>query len=595
MDSFMDSKYYSSNQEILIVEDSPTQAEELKFLLEKQNYRVSVAYNGKEALALLDKHKPMIIISDIVMPEMDGYQFCRHIKNNENFRDIPVILLTGLADPQDVLEGLECGADNFVTKPFNEKYLISRIHYLRANRLMHTSEKLQIGVKIFFGGKEYYITSERQQILNLLLSTYETAVQKNLELQRAQDELRVLNEQLEEKVEERTAALKAEIDDRKRAEESLKESEERFRNVVESALNPVIIADNIGRIISWNRSAWDIFLYTEKEVLGKQLSFLMPERYRANHLAGLKRITSTGESNVIGRIVEMHGLRKDGTEFPLEISISSWKTEKGIFFSGIIHDITERKKAEEMRLEKERLEYASKEKSEFIASMGHELRTPLNSIIGFSELLHREAAGALNEKQRRYVDNTITSGKFLLNLINEILDLSKIEAGKIDLVIEKISVPDTIEETITLMKEKATKHNIAIKKEFDSQLGFIDADKLRFKQILFNLLSNAIKFSKEEGGTLTIKAKNVGGMAQISVSDTGIGIRHENMKKLFQKFEQLEPGISSKYGGTGLGLSISKQLVEQHGGKIWAESKYGEGSIFTISLPISAKRTGEIK
>jgi len=258
--------------------------------------------------------------------------------------------------------------------------------------------------------------------------------------------------------------------------------------------------------------------------------------------------------------------------------------------NGIIWDITERKKAEETVHENLRLEAADKAKSEFLANMSHELRTPLNSSIGFSELLKQGIAGQLNDKQKHYVDNILTSNQFLLILINDILDLSKIEAGKIELVIEKIPVPEVIKETLNLIKEKAMKHKVLLKTEFDPELAFIEADKQRVKQVLFNLLSNAVKFSKEEGGTVTITAKKEGDMARISVSDTGIGIKAENIGRLFHKFEQLEKGISEKYGGTGLGLDITMHLVELQGGRIWARSKYGEGSTFTFLIPLVAKK-----
>ncbi len=251
----------------------------------------------------------------------------------------------------------------------------------------------------------------------------------------------------------------------------------------------------------------------------------------------------------------------------------------------------ERRQAEEILLQNERLAYASKAKSEFLANMSHELRTPLNSIIGFSELLKQ---GTLGEKQLRYVDNVLTSSKFLLDLINDILDLSRVEAGKIELVIEKMPVQAVVNETANLIKEKASKHNVLLKKEFDHDLDFIDADQQRFRQVLFNLLSNAIKFSKPDGGTVTITARREEDKARFSVSDTGIGIKDGEIEKLFNEFEQLESGISRKYGGTGLGLAISKKLVQLHEGKIWAESRYGEGSTFTFLLPIVAK-SGENK
>lgn len=373
----------------------------------------------------------------------------------------------------------------------------------------------------------------------------------------------------------------------KQINELLKENEARFRNLVESATDAIILADTHGKIILWNKGAANLFLHTEEEILGQSLSILMPDQYRDAHQKRLAEISS-GKYNVIRKIVEFKGLRKDGTEFPLELSLAEWDTEKGKFFSGIVRDITERKIAECDRIENERMEYASKAKSEFIASMSHELRTPLNSIIGFSDLLLMNKNNNISEKQKNYINNILSSGKFLLSLINNILDLSKIESGKVDFEIEKIPLHITIEETIILMNERASRHNIIIKKEYHPQIDCIEADKQRFKQILFNLLSNAVKFCKKDG-TVTIKTKKEGNMAHISVSDTGIGIKEENIGKLFKNFEQLEPEISKQYGGTGLGLVITKQLVEKHGGKIWVESKFGEGSTFSFSMPLEAK------
>jgi PAS domain S-box-containing protein len=256
-------------------------------------------------------------------------------------------------------------------------------------------------------------------------------------------------------------------------------------------------------------------------------------------------------------------------------------------------DITDLQKIKEIRLENERLVFADKAKSEFLAIMSHELRTPLNAIIGFSELLKVKTMGNINEKQESYVDNIRYGGKHLLDLINDILDLSQAEAGKIELVIEKISVPHTINEVLILIEEKAAKNNIIINEEFDPQLEWIEADKQRIKQVLFNLLSNAVKFSKEEGGTITIATKREGDMARISVSDSGIGIKERDIGKLFKEFQQLDSGSTRKYGGTGLGLVITKKLIELHGGKIIVESRYGEGSTFSFSIPIKVKK-GEL-
>lgn len=224
----------SSPPEILIVEDSPTQAERLRYILRREGYSVVVAANGKEALARIQAHPPTIVISDILMPEMDGYQLCQSLKTDRRFCDIPVILLTSLSDPIDVIRGLECGADNFITKPYDEELLLARIRYLLLNRQLQQKDQAQMGVEIYFAGHRHFITAGRLQILNLLLSTYEAAVHKNRELARAEEELRRLNQSLEQKVQERTAALRAEIAERRRAEEEIRrlneELEQRVRD-----------------------------------------------------------------------------------------------------------------------------------------------------------------------------------------------------------------------------------------------------------------------------------------------------------------------------------------------------------------------------
>jgi PAS domain S-box-containing protein len=392
--------------------------------------------------------------------------------------------------------------------------------------------------------------------------------------------------------ESRTIAIARDITGRRLIEDKLKKSKEFSETVFNNMNDAISIIDvNDFRIIDVNSIFLKIYGLKKEDVIGKTCYEITHKRANPcnspDEVCPLLYTLETGKHSAAEHVHYV----ENGEKRNVEVATSPISDEKGKIIN-VIHvarDITERKRAEQIYVENIRLAAADHAKSEFLANMSHELRTPLNASIGFSELLKEGRSGELTEKQKHYVNNILLSNQFLLTLINDILDLSKIEAGKIQLAPEKMSVPAAIQETLSLIKEKATKHNMLLKTEFDPEVEFIEADKQRFKQILFNLLSNAVKFSKETGGTLTIKAKKEADMVKISVSDTGIGIKDENIGRLFQKFEQLDSGISQKYGGTGLGLSITKQLVELHGGKIWAESQFGECTTFTFLLPILAK------
>ena len=411
----------------------------------------------------------------------------------------------------------------------------------------------------------------------------------------AEDELKEYSEHLKELVNERTAelsdaniVLKKEINERKEAEEALKKSEEMAISILESTPEGIVVIDEDFNITMVNNQVEDMLGYKKSELIGKSHNFLVPERFREKHFEHMEDFVSNPRLRPMGIRLEVTILKKNGEEMPIECSLSPVETPKGKIIISSIRDITERKEVERLRVENLGLGYASKAKSEFLANMSHELRTPLNSILGFSELLNQKIAGELNNKQEHYTENIHNSGTFLLGLINDILDISKVEAGKVELKIETIKLPSTIEETLTLVKEKALKHDIILETEYDPKLDVIEADKQRIKQVLFNLLSNAIKFSKLEGGTITITTKKEGKLAKISVSDTGIGIKKEDINRLFKEFQQLESPTTKQHQGTGLGLVISKKLVELHGGTISLESEYGVGSTFAFTVPIKA-------
>ena len=235
------------------------------------------------------------------------------------------------------------------------------------------------------------------------------------------------------------------------------------------------------------------------------------------------------------------------------------------------------------------IEAANRHKSEFLANMSHELRTPLNAIIGFSEVLQEKLFGELNEKQAEYTEDILTSGRHLLSLINEILDLSKVEAGRMELETAPFDLPLAIDNARTFVRERAAKHGIAVDVDVDERLGEYVGDERKIKQILLNLLSNAVKFTPE-GGRIGINARQVDGSVEISVSDTGIGIAAEDQPKIFEEFRQVGSDYSHKVEGTGLGLTLAKKFVELHGGRIWVESEPGMGSTFTFVLPLKVPR-----
>ena len=229
------------------------------------------------------------------------------------------------------------------------------------------------------------------------------------------------------------------------------------------------------------------------------------------------------------------------------------------------------------------LETASRHKSEFLANMSHELRTPLNAILGFSQVLEKRLFGELNEKQGEYVEDIRSSGNHLLSLINDVLDLSKVEAGQIELEVAPFSLREAVERGIVMVRERASKNEVALAAEIAPEVQVVTADERRIRQVLFNLLSNAVKFTPA-GGRIEVSAARVDGQIHVAVADNGPGIAPEDRDRIFEEFQQTDAG-AQQHEGTGLGLALSKRLVELHGGRIWVESELGAGSRFVFTLP----------
>ena len=373
--------------------------------------------------------------------------------------------------------------------------------------------------------------------------------------------------------------------------ENLRRSEAKFRGLVEGATNAIVGVDQEGRIELVNSAAERLFGYEVGELLGQTLEILVPERFRHVHTGHRRLYMKRPMGRPMGKGLDLYAQRKDGTEFPTEISLTPLETENGLLVMSVIADITERRryreeieqKNQELDLRNREVERANRMKSQFLASMSHELRTPLNAILGFSGLLAEQRAGSLNEKQTRYVNHIQSGGQHLLQLINDILDLSKIEAGRLELHLENFPLAEVMPEVLSVIQPLAAEKKIKLDSAVEAGLR-LHADRVRFKQILYNLLSNALKFTPE-GGMVSIQSWPEEKWVHLMVRDTGIGISAEEQERIFDEFRQVGTTTRGVTEGTGLGLAITRKLVDRHGGKIWVESELGQGSRFHILLP----------
>ncbi len=551
---------------IFVVDDTPVNISMLDEFLVEEGFKVLVATSGESALSKIEAAQPDLCLLDVVMPGLDGFETCERLKRNPATRDIPVIFMTALANTQDKVRGFEVGAVDYITKPFDHREVLARVY-------------------------------------------------THLNLSRLQKQAREMNEALEQRVAERTARLEQEIAERRQAEGRAQAAHALFQAALDSLSSHILILDGQGRIRmrnhAWAHIAGRHGLPLDQDEIG--VNYPGPEGLSTLPDAAIKEQARAGIKALLRETQHAFHLEYacPGTEETRWFSLRAnhFPYDDGLHTVVVHEDITDRVHAEEIQQSQQQtlarevaektaelrranaeLSRNARMKDVFLANMSHELRTPLNGVLSATEVLQEQIFGPLNEKQLKSLGLIESSSRHLLALINDILDLAKIEANKMALEIGQVLVDEVCQASMRMVRELAHKKRLRLCYQLDDEVESLEGDERRLKQILVNLLSNAVKFTPEKGSVgLEVRGESERGQAHFTVWDTGIGIPEEEQGYLFKAFVQVNSGLNRSHEGTGLGLSLVYRLAEMHGGSVKLKSKPGEGSHFTISLPWQPK------
>ncbi len=613
--------------EILIVEDSATQREQLQHLLEARGYAVASAANGREALELARRRKPTLVLADIVMPELDGYGLCRALKSHKKLKDIPVVLLTMLSDPQDVIRGLECGADNFLRKPYDERYLLSRIDYLLMNRELRQSHKMQLGMGIELGGQMHFISSERQQILDLLISTYQQAVEINSELKLREKELAHSNEVLNG-LNGIADGLNRSLSEREVADTaleralalpgiqagwiSLREGESGFRLAGARNLPPALEAPGAmqgeclcrRRLLAGELSSAANILECER--LGRTEGDTRGLRYHAaiplwigdrtlgvmNLVGPQERLFTEeelkvlyGVGNQVAVALERARLHEHMERLVQERTAALLKSQQELF------------DAHELLAEADRMETVGR----LAAGVAHEVKNPLGIIrLGADYLAQRLPQGSDQE----VLDDIRAAIDRAERVIRDLLNFSRTSP----FALRPTDIREVIDNAINLTRHEVQHRDITIIKSGDDKIPAISADPDRLVQVFINLLSNAVQAIGRDG-TIDIATRSVclserdlerarmSGLGigeravTVDIRDTGPGIPAEHEKRLFEPFFTTKPVGE----GTGLGLAVSRNIVMKHRGSISVSNRPEGGASALLMFRVDTEHLAHEK
>ena len=524
---------------ILLVDDHPEQLLALETIVSPLGQRTVHARSGEDALREVLRRDFAVILLDVQMSGMSGIETARLIKTRERSRFIPIIFLTGADRRQDALiAGYTAGAVDYIVKPVQPEILRSKVSvfvelFRQQRRIVEQEGRLR--------------ESERQQL-----------------------ELRHMRE--------------------------LFESEAKYREIFAAALDAIVVFDEAGKVRMINRAAEQMFGVTESDAYGSPI-----DRFVSNGVRSLVAETACGDAGDgkgsaprkggAEQPVALTAHRANGERFPVESSTSCLMRASERVYTVIMRDVSERvRQAEMLRRQTVELEHALTARNRFFAAASHELRTPINAVLGYSSLLIDGIYGPLNEKQSEALKRSANSTRHLLSIVNDLLELSKIEAGRLEVTPKPVVIPAIIEDLFVTLQPLADAHRSKLATEHKSGPITLTSDERRVRQILLNLLSNAIKFGRGNPIRVVSKlTKTPSGEDQvvIEVIDQGIGISEADQRRIFQEFEQV--GAPSEQSGTGLGLSISCRLAKRLGGSLAVESASGVGSTFRLTLPMRVK------
>jgi PAS domain S-box-containing protein len=545
---------------ILLVDDRAENLLALEAILEPLGQNLVRASSGEDALRRLLEQEFAVILLDVQMPGMNGFETAELIKAREKTRYTPIIFLTAISkDEEYVYKGYSVGAVDYMFKPFQPAILQS---------------KVRVFVELYV--QQRRIAEQEQRIRDI---------------ERQELELQHMNELLQ--------------------------SEARFREIVSSAMDAIIVFDADGRVTMVNGTAERMFGAVGREAVGTPVSRFFPKGMEPDAVTQLCAVAhgrDGGEPDAVNASVQtLTALRANGESFPIEASVSCLDTDMGRTYTLIVRDISERTRHEaalrkqaqsladsarelkalneELHRRQVDLERAMTARSRFYASMSHELRTPINAVLGYSTLLLERIYGPLNDKQAEGIERTQKAARHLLELVNDVLDLSKIEAGKIDLRLQPVEFPSLIEDLFVTVRPLADEHGSRLTLDVKSEDPIrVVSDPRRLRQILLNLLSNAIKFGGGKPIDVCVLPTNDKGVT-IEVTDHGEGISAEDQERIFLEFVQL--GKTQLQDGTGLGLPISRRLAQLLNGSLTVRSTLGHGSTFCLRLPDSADNNGQ--